>query len=207
MNVLFSFDSIIDTNIGVIKTIRHLFNDDTIFYMDKLNKMDKDPQYMAKNIYYRNDTNPLLLILRPDYTDKADIIYNELFEGYHNKILELSTASPIQTFLSTCIMNSSNTPIVMCNNSNEEKFIKSKYSVNTCILKDKLDVTDYGSIYINKYEDTLKFDNLIAKNIYIFYAKYNLEKDLRTPTIDVSLKINNANKINIMNIYYLKRPK
>ena len=67
--------------------------------------------------------------------------------------------------------------------------------------------SNYDAIYLDKYIDTLSLNNLIAKNVYIYDARYNMENDGKTPSIDISIKINNANKINIMNIYYLNKPK
>ena len=207
MNVLFSFDSLISVDTGIIKCLHDNYYNDIIFDSDKLTRMNNEEKYMIYNLMYRSNINPISIIMKKDSKLDPNKLYNELLGKFLKSVLSYTTESPLLEFANKCILNNNTNVTIWCRQDREADFIKTKLpNVNT-IKSARVDASDYDAIYLDKYIDTLCFNNLIAKNVYIYEARYNMENDGKTPSIDISVKINTANKINIMNIYYLSKPK
>lgn len=207
MNVLFTSDIILDHDTGIIKTIYNNFNDDVFFNMNMLERMANNIFALKYTLVQRKELNPISTVVRDNFKNNIDKIYNQLWDQYSEDIINNSIFTEVERLLSTTSHSTSILPIVMCKNSYEEKLIKEKYKVGTIISEDySCDASHYDAIYTKSYETTLKFKNLSGNNIYIGNVLYNFEKNNKTPLLKVSVEINNANKINIINIYYLEKP-
>lgn len=207
MKVILDSEIILNTDIGVINLINKVFNDNEVFDMNKINKMSSDILIMAEIIITRTTINPLSIIIRDDYLDKIDTIYTELIRNNLEDIVKLSKYTAVKRLVDILILNNNLQPTILCRNKEIQGFFKKEFhKVPTIINQDyDIDISDYDAIYVDKYKDILNFKNLYGKNIYISNARYNLEQDLNTPLMEVSLEINNANKINIIDIYYLNK--
>lgn len=165
-NILVSFDSVIDTDIGLMRLIKKDYNTD-FFYQGILDS----PEYIWKHLLeLRPVPNPLYIIMddeTEEQTETMNNIYKQFMEEEYKKILELSPLGPL-ALIANANMYSDNllSLTVLCKSQMEKDILKIKeVKFHEAIISDRKD------IYTPKYEV------IAEKNVWDLNQYVNLERN------------------------------
>lgn len=179
-NIFIPFNVLINTDIGVLKTVQNKFNnkdliDDKIYY--------NSDNRILYHILNRNHPNVLSLVIRDYENYNINKTLDDLYEENTNDILEHSSFTNI---INICIVGGSITSLnidIWCRNEIEKQFIMKNTSYFKCsfnpVIKDSMkdfNFDKYDSVFIESVlniKDILP--KLIGKSLYILKARYNLD--------------------------------
>ena len=94
-SILIPYDCIVDEDTGLLRVIRDKYSNDTVFVMNSI-ETDRDIELL---VLYGKYNNPLELILRQDYIDKAEDFYNQFITEEYESILTNSFITNIYKFI------------------------------------------------------------------------------------------------------------
>lgn len=209
-NVLFEFDSIIDTDIGAIRLLLRDYSNPK--YINPITS--KDSFYtMLVFLKIRKEMNPLLRYLKPEYHSSADAIYNEIMEEHYSEVLELSMHTGLYALvpLFMATPNASIKVTILCKNETQKQYIKSINKEWTCRLvnSDDFDMDNYDSIYIKDFPHIMDYKKLYKKNIYICDYEFNVDYvyEDKIPKAVIAILVGSVNRLAIIEVYpYITMP-
>ena len=213
-NVLVDFDTIIDTDFGLLKLLQEEYNNRKFISNKFLLMKDIILIHLLVN---REDINPLYLAINGMQFD-LDVLYNQFMDIEYRKILQNSIETNICDFINVLITND-NSISIYCKNLLEQQLIEKKFNgkvktnkctfinreINTIVTDDvsTIDISDYGSIIIKDFSKILNFKNLRLKDIYVANYKFNITDDV--PLKDISMIISGINNIKLIDVYNTDR--
>ena len=165
LNVLFDFDILIDTDIGCIRYMLKSNKFDQKYFKPKVKRAT---QALLKHMVICNkDINPLKIVLKEEYYNSADDLWAELKEKHYEGIINHSPVTDIFKLGNTFAL-SQNTGIICNYNANsdyEYNVLKKLVDNTTCAVSNQsYDATAYNIIYISKYPDLKRYDNIKGNN-------------------------------------------
>lgn len=165
-NILVSFDSIIDTDIGLMRLIKSDYNTD-FFYKSIVDS----PEYIWRDLLNRrNVPNPLSIIM-DDETDEefeqCEELYNQFMEKEYSKILDLSPTGALANIVKNNIYSKDLLQLtVLCKNEMEKNILTVKdVQYHEAIIAER------KTIYPKKYEV------IAEKNIWNYDEYIHLERN------------------------------
>ena len=181
LNVLISFNCIIDTDFGLLVLIAQNFFDTSVFNEDFFYN-NSTIINMKNTIYKRTEYNPLNLCIKNK--EDADDYYNQFFEKYYNEILDVSMVTGLGRSLNNFSSNAGASFTILCKDEREEEFL-SKIKIfrkTSTITLDKITNPDiYNQFFFKSYKDYgLKelSDFLLDKKLYIGMYEFNKTDNL-----------------------------
>lgn len=207
---LIPFDMVLDLQVGLIRLIKYGYSNNTVFDQTILSN---DNNIFFKDILSkRKNQNPLTVIASDKYKDDIgtlDSLYNQFMEREYKEILELSPPTSLFDMINLSVLYKSNgiTCTIWCKSEIEREEYSSRLGSKAKLFLiesdiSKIDLSSYGSIYINNYKDALFFSNLKGKNLFVSDYRYNFEDDDKKILLkDISDQIKNANNIKTINIH------
>lgn len=165
-NILVSFDSVIDTDIGLMRLIKKDYNTD-FFYQGILDS----PEYIWKHLLeLRPVPNPLYIIMddeTEEQTETMNNIYKQFMEEEYKKILELSPLGPLALIANANAYSDNLISLtVICKSQMEKDILKIKeVKFHEAIISDRKD------IYTPNYEV------IAEKNVWDLKQYVNLERN------------------------------
>ena len=197
LKILVTFDSLVDTDYGIIKTLKDEYIKAKYINSELLLSLDD------KNIFdfltSRNQENIMSCVLNTLYKNSADKVYNELIESEYNKIITRSSITNINILSQQYSKSGLIDVVVICKNKMEEQFIKSQIkNLNTVVCSDysMIDLSDYGSIFVKSCKSLLEFSDINGKVIYLSNYNINIESDLLKDIVK-----NNQVEIKVVDVY------
>lgn len=180
-NILIPLDVLLNIDLGILKVVQNELNnkniiDDSIFY--------NSDNRIIYHILNRQNPNVLSLVIKDHTKYNINNLFNEIYEDYNSKILELSQFTDILNMIITGSgLNSFNIDI-LCKNEYEKHHILNRLSFLKCsfnvIIQDSIELCNfekYDTIFINNIISIKNILNkFIGKNLYIIKARYNLEE-------------------------------
>lgn len=202
--VLVTFDTIVDTAMGVLNYVFDKFDDK--FIIESLKYIDTESTKCL--LVQRSEFNPLKLILKPEYDDKADSLYNEIITNHYQEVVNKSMKNAL-FYLSKVYDNTHGIirTTVLCKNKIEEQFIRENNTQDVNILLEsdftKVDLAQFDSMMINNFYDILLFRNVQGKSIFIHNCDYNLQtvNNVTIPKIEISALVSSVNNIYTIDPY------
>lgn len=208
INILASFESIIDIDMGLMRLIKRDYN--TNFFYQFLLENSEDNQHVILN----RRTNPnLLRAISDDKTEEQqfalDDLYNQFMKDEYTNILKLS---PVSTFyriiLSNVFKNNIFKISVVCKTQEEADILQEKGVECTSIIvdkKDKIYLKKYDVISIKNVFELDEYFNVNGKVIFIPDYRFNVmeipqDKELLLPE-EILIKYGLNNQLNIYNAY------
>lgn len=165
-NILVSFDSIIDTDIGLMRLIKSDYNTD-FFYKSIVDS----PEYIWRDLLNRrNVPNPLSIIM-DDETDEefeqCEDLYNQFMEKEYSKILDLSPTGALANIVKNNIYSKDLLQLtVLCKNQMEKDILKIKdVQYHEAIISER------------KLINPKKYEVIVEKNIWDFNEYIHLERN------------------------------
>lgn len=165
-NILVSFESVIDIDIGLLRLIKKDYNTD-FFYQSML----ESPEYIWKDVLNRRPVlNPLYCIMDDETEEQqaiSDDLYRQFMEEEYQKILDLS---PVGTLASIVGANMYSKDLlrltVLCKNQMEKDILDIKgVQYHEAIIEDR------KAIYTKKYEI------ISEKSVWDIEQYINLERN------------------------------
>lgn len=201
-NVLFTFDSVIDVHLGLLKHIKESFNSDKFMKQDVLNN---DEHFFKILLLSDKNVNPITQLLLDDKKEQADSIYEAFMKKEYNNILNHATRTDLYNML-LAFMAAGNGAIrvrVLCRNELEQHYINRINSNIPTVIGElhTIDLAPYDSIYIKNIRDLLPIDTLEAKNLYILSYLNNFEKDDVTPLMQAAIMFGDVNIMRFVDAY------
>ena len=205
-NVLFTSDILYDTDYAILRMIQKSFKRD---YFKDISFIEND-YTLIDTLMNKITSNPLKYILKEEYIEDSDVLYNSLLSEEAEILVSLGRFTEVINLAQTYCFSKSINVTVLCRNQFEEQIIKSR--INNCkiiINNDyNTDVESFDSIITRKYEMIDIFLPLFGKNIYIANLAYNMEPDsVRVPLISMTEKIKDSNNLFLLDIYNLEEPR
>lgn len=204
---LISFNTIVDTDIGLIKLVCEDFFDPAVFDEDLFKDLSK--YQLIHKVYYRDHTNPLTAIAKKDTPIQLlDEYYQEFKEKYMSEIYKRSITTEMLNSIYNFNISQDINSVILCYSQeqidllNEESELEENKKIlfSDIITKDKFSFKQYFFKYI---DEIYPFDNCEAKTIYLstFRPNFNETKeDLLDPKL-VEKLIKNRNQISIFDLY------
>ena len=207
---LIPFNMVLDVEVGLIRLIKYDYSQNEIF--DQAILSNEDNIFFKDILSKRMNRNPLTAIATDKYIDNLtllDDLYNQFMKEKYDEILELSPPTSLFDMLNLSVSFKADgiACTIWCKYTKEKDVYKSRLGsrCNSFIIEpsmSNIDLSPYGSIYINDYRDALFFSNLKGKNIFVSDYRYNFEDDTKKILLnDVSDEIKNANSIRTINIH------
>lgn len=174
-NILFDFETLLDIDMAIIRYFKHNFSDTS--YIDRDILSNTDEKFYHALLLQRKDKNPLSIILKEQYLDSEDGLYNELIETKLDEILPLTSKLSLFNVLVNATKSKLIKATVLCKNESEEQFIKKLIPDIYTIRKSSsaFDLDFYNCIYIKDIDFLLDYTDLRAKDVYILAYGFNLE--------------------------------
>lgn len=210
-HILFDFNSIIDTDIGVALLMSAEYNNPNIVNSRVVGKSIEDYKILMVNRRY---INPLIMFLNEQYRSSADELYMELtmtnLDAY-KKALNMSIPTALFDLLKQCQTNASFEATVLCWNALQADYIKSILPNADIIIRKEnkpVDVEKYDTIMLKFPYDMGTFvsgtQEMTGKNIYICKYRCNMNpEDTSKLNVTNAIKLYslNANEIYVIDVY------
>lgn len=209
INILVPFDILIDTDMGLLKLIEFDYHNEDFFLKGILNTTESNQKYFLMSRFSSNVIEALLTVQDKEL---AENLYAQFIEKEYDQILNLSCNTAIcdLTLLLRSNMNQVIRMTVMCKNEKEVNLIKKrKISCFKTIISDpeKINLDDYGTIFVKNIYDLDKYKRVEGKTIYVPNYGFNvtINPDLPDPLLpkDILLKYGNYNEFEIYTPYVL----
>lgn len=173
---LFEFETVVDVDLSVVMYI--IDNMDNSDYIDlNLLKHATTLNGIENRLLFRENINPLSIIIKKEYQDSIDDIYNEIMECHKQEIIDKALPTDLLTF---CNLGSTITGVVNnhvnCKDTIEEAYIH-KMTERVITKVNQFDISNYNTLYAKSVDNLFKYQNLTNKKIFILNARYNMMKD------------------------------
>lgn len=173
---LFEFETIVDVDLSIVMYIINNMSNSNYIDIDLL-KNTTTINGLKNTLLFRENTNPLSVIIKKDYEDSINDIYNEIMEYHKKEIIDNALPTDIMTFcnLGSTIRGVINNH-VNCKDKIEEDYIKRK--ADGVVTKiNEYDLNNYNTLYAKTTDNLFNYKNLVNKKIFILNTRYNMMKD------------------------------
>ena len=198
--ILVDFDMIVNTDIGMFNLVKNFFSSSDCFDKNVLSNSDESSiRYRSINEKYDNILDLFKSEGFKNYNTQN--LYNQLYELHIDYILKNSTLTNLLNLLNAYIISDTISVTILCKNIQEQQIInKLNSKFKTILFEEKIDIKEYDSIFMKRYEDILKFGIVECKNIFIANISNNMEKP-NVPLLKLSSVIARVNNIYTIDLY------
>lgn len=206
IQMLIESDCIIDLDIGILKLVQFDYRNTNIWLDNILDNLELElQQYLMTT---RIHENPLSIILKEDYWDSLDILYNDFLAQDINRIIDLSCNTNMMDIVrNICFEDTPINATILYNYEHEVEVIKRRLGTNAERIiflpmqnADTIDSGQYTSIFVKYISALDKYKKLSRRNIYIADHELNMIEDSGALIPD-ALKYMTDNIINIYSLY------
>lgn len=177
-SILVDFDSLIDTDLGLLRLIKNEYNNPKYLDSDYLNNVEYN--VLVYSLVKRENENPLTLVVKDNYIDSIEELRNQFFRDDYKKILKQSGETNLVSLIKQYIYSNQIDVTVLCKNKEEEAIIKNIYDKIKIIVENNysnISIDKYDCLFFKRAKDLLKLKNVKVKNIYICNYNFNLQKN------------------------------
>lgn len=206
-NILIPFNMIYDIDIGIFLLIKTKYNNPEYIDQNIVQMTHNNFKYMMSKI---TKYDPLSILLKNEYQNNSIDILNDIFKTQYDEILKLAEPTDLLGLMSVYMKTSLVKISILCDNEIQFNIIKNNNvlkGVNIIIDNNnsKLNIENYDSIFIKKYEDILKFRKVQGKSIFIGNYKFNHDETSTEenilPVQEISILIGDVNRIYFVDLY------
>jgi hypothetical protein len=206
---LISFNSIIDSDIGILKYVMKNYLNPEIFDIENLKSISYNK--LLIDIYKREYQNPLYYIAKENIDKKfLDDCYDELMKDHEYEILNESVTTEIYNVIKYFISGGINSTILYYSDAQkqvikEDELLKNLSTISINTIQNK----DFDQYFFKYISEANPITNLKLKSFYFSSCGLNLpeeatlEKLYGNPTIEELTK-SKRNIINFFDMYRIK---
>lgn len=174
---LFEFESVVDVDLSIIMYIIKNMNDNNKFINEDFIRFTPSLNGIQNRLLFRTTNNPLSIIIKKEYHDSINDIYNELMANHKQEIINNAIPTSIMNFYITGtnisgVVNN----YINCKDEIEKQYIH-KYTHTAQIKNNENDMKKYNTIYVKSVNSLFNYKNLVHKKIFIFNARFNMMND------------------------------
>lgn len=207
MAPLFSFNTIVDLDFGLINLVYDKYLDPSVFnvsFFDKKSALD-----ILYETYNRRVKNPLKMIANEDVSDeKLDIFYKEFMENEIKDVYRYSITTDILNLIDVFNKSQTINPIIFCYSEEQIKILNKelKLAPNEKVLIESLskkDLSLYKQFFVRNVEELEYFSGCVFKMFYISTLRCNFNdsgEDFKDEKLFTKI-IDNRNSVGIFDIY------
>jgi hypothetical protein len=172
---LMEFEMVMDLDLAIVGFIITHMKDEKIIKPEIT--IAESISGLKNMLLYRTEENPLSIIIKEDYKDSYDNIYQELMDSYGQEIYDMVRPTDILSFVdSTYISKGLVNITINCKNEKEvSKINKISHNKYKTILNQN-DMSFYDGLYIKYAKHIPKYQHIDKKHIYILNTMYNMKK-------------------------------
>lgn len=214
LNVLVDFNTIIDTDFGLLTLIDRKYLDKDLLSVDWFNKHHTIKE-LTKALYTRTCKNPLHLCNISMTEDEEDSLYDDFMSKKYDEILKLSMITSVYEFLNQLKISGDIGITIVCNNEKEIDLLNS-LSITSKMNKILLFDLDIEKTLLNYHQFLFKYidsglitylTDLVDKTIYVASYGFNIDQE-RHIIINNDYTLNlsyRRNIFKIMDLYDLSK--
>lgn len=204
---LISFNTLVDTNIGLVNLIRRDYLDPSVF---KIEFFDQSFYKILSDLYYRKTKNPLKVFAKENVEDEIlDQYYEEFMEKCYKDILGMSIGTEMINLVD--IFNDSQEVVstILCYKQEEIDLLNTepKLEKNEKVLLSKISQHDidktFQQFYLYSLDEIKPFENCRLKTFYFSGSGINFDEETSDLIITEPLKkiITQTNAISVFDMY------
>ena len=204
---LFSFNILIDTDLGLLNYVFKEFRNEKIFDLNVL-----DYYELINKVYYRSFQNPLYVIMKNPDSEKdkefLDECYDEFLQTKEKEIIENSISTQIAELIQTFVKAGNIKPTIMCYTEEQYNYITSVEELQhipaEMIDQSKEHVYAYKQFYMKYLEEAYMFPNIVNSTIYISSCGLNQtpdHKNIKITDFMINMTRNNLVQFSIIDMY------
>lgn len=212
IDTIIPFELLIDIDIGLLKLIQYQYRNKDFFNFGIL---DSNNIPALQDILTRRlEKNPISVIYKyEDDKETRDDFYNQFIEKEYSQILKYAPSTILTDLLQTVYISKDKVVnfTIYCHTDEEIEVLKSRNIKATRIIKvnkdEKINIHNYGSVYVKYIEDIDRFIPFEGKVIYIANYFVNAVPDKKTNELIVNpdlLNYVNNNEVQIFSMYSYK---
>lgn len=194
---LLEFDSVMDIDRAVIKFAIANFNNPKYYRNIVVNATKNE---LSNLIVFREKKNPLTVLLKSQYEDSADDLYEEIMKKHKTEIYNSIEPTDIFRYVKTLEETGGViTSTISCKNEQEEQLIK-KLHPNIRTVINQTDMTGYTCLFIKDVDELPKYKNFRGQYLFVCNYRFNTTIQFKLKPI-VFLAFNNCNIIRLIDPY------
>lgn len=205
---LFSFNTLVDTDLGLLNYVFKEFRNERYFDLNVL-----DYYELINKVYYRSNENPLCVIMKnPESAEDRQFLdecYSELLQMKEAEILQNSIGTQLIELLKIFQKEGNIISHIMYYTPAQKQFLLNMKEFDNIDLVNCEDISkhnikiSYSQFYIKYLEELYLLDTIQDKTIYVSSCGLNLdEKHQDLKDIDIlNDAIDRHNQINIIDLY------
>lgn len=179
MQPLAAFNTVVDTDVGLIRLIAMHYRDPDVFDLNYLNK-DISLQRVMQDLYNREQKNPLTICSKLSISE-LDELYNDFMENKYKEIVDLSIFTDLIRVMNTWQKYGGISTTILCNSEIEIDFLcrfSFSKNFNTELDNPKNFYNSYPQYIFKSFDDVYinsVFVNLVYNStIYLAGYRFNI---------------------------------
>lgn len=183
-DILIDFSCLYDTDLGCMYFMMKNYSNSAYIIPEAKGWTE----YFAKcKLVTREKINPLTILLKEEYIDQADNLYQEIFTDHWEEVLNLTSKTDVLDLVYGTFEYAGYNITINCRNELEEQFIKKNIPKWNTVI-DKKYVDKFFCVFIHDLDKSLSYlEPLVGKCIYIYYHKPNfLNYKQKVPNITLA---------------------
>ena len=181
---IIEFEMVFDVDIGIVRTMYDKVSNKKLLSPRLLNCASDSA--IRNLLLFRENKNPLSVVLNDEYQDSIDTILGELYESSEDEILENTVANSITNLVYNLTNSKAIHNTVLCKNKKQVDLVK-KFIPRITTITEAQDMTNYQCIFVKYIDDLLKFREISGKRIYLYNARFNLTDKFSLPPLAIYL--------------------
>lgn len=188
------FDTIVDEDFGLIQLVFNHYLDPSVFNIEKFKRSVPE---IIKDLYTREEMNPLLSFTLPDIDrNTVDEYYKEFLDTQYSAILDNAIGTNMQNYLDLIVDSKEFDITIFCYNKTQLEFISNidEFKSIRKVLFDKEDFSEINQIYFRYIHQSYRFKDRAGGRFYYSTIGPNLNEnknDLKsTEEMDILKKRN-----------------
>ena len=202
---LFGFDTILDTDFGVIKLINDRYMDRSVFDTEKFSMNTRG---IIKTLYLRKDPNPLYEFANPGVDhDLLDEYYKEFMDTQIDNVFERCIGTEIQNVIKLFLDVGDIKITVLCKNEKQKEFAREINFLSKCRVILPKDIKDnasetYDEFYFKLIDDSeFMIDKIIRRSLYYSSARLNFDDEGKFKESETIIKAIRRNVVYKFDLY------
>ena len=172
---LVEFEAVVDTDLAIIDYMTSNYK--TSFFKESV--LNASSRNVIKNLLlFRDDSNPLTVLLKDEYLDSAEDLFKEITETKYEEVLKIAEPTDIFRYIKTLEDETEGVVVstINCKNKLQQQMINELAGIMRTDINQK-DMSVFTCLFIKNIKDIETYRNFGGKYIYLSNFRFNLNED------------------------------